>query len=106
MKQKRLINRRGPCLCFLAVGAFSSDAASQDLSIASDSLQAPPGSFRAAQELDLTTPSDFVSRPVGQQQKWKIDRGHFGNDDPGTSQFDDARSDDYSGIRLRRPRRY
>ena len=106
MKRARLLNCCRSWLFLASVAASSSQAASQAPSIDPKGLQAPAGSFRASQELDLSMHSEFVSKPVGQRGRWQADRGYFGNDDPGTYQFDDARTDDYSGIRLRRPRRY
>jgi len=106
MKRECLISCRASWLVLWALGGLSPNANGQDLSIAPDSLKAPPGSFRAAQELDLSAPSEFISRPAGRHQQLRIDRGYFGNEDPGTSRFEDSRSDSYSGIRFRRPHRY
>ncbi len=47
----------------------------------------------------------FDSRPVGARQKWQLDNGYFETDEriTGTKRPDHA-TEDYSGIRLRRPR--
>jgi hypothetical protein len=48
----------------------------------------------------------FASKTIGVRQKWQLDRGHFDTDEriSGVARPDEA-SEDYSGIRLRRPRR-
>jgi hypothetical protein len=50
--------------------------------------------------------NSFSTKPVGARQKWHLDKGHFDNDErvTGVTRPGEA-SADYSGIRLRRPRK-
>jgi len=49
----------------------------------------------------------FASKPVGARQKWQLDNGYYFDNDErvtGVTRPGEA-SEDYSGIRLRRPRK-
>lgn len=50
-------------------------------------------------------PSDYISKPVGQKERWQFDSGYFEYDNQQSNRLPsgDTRGD-YSGIRLRRPR--
>jgi len=53
---------------------------------------------------ELETSKDFDSKPVGRRQKWQFDTGYFDFDDRQSGLIppgDDTQN--YSGIRLRRP---
>lgn len=52
------------------------------------------------------TKNSFTTKPVGARQKWQFDKGHFDSDErvTGVTRPGEA-SEDYSGIRLRRPRK-
>jgi hypothetical protein len=55
---------------------------------------------------DLETSKDFDSRPVGQRKKWQFDTGYFDFDDRKSGLIEPGdNSQNYSGIRFRRPSR-
>jgi hypothetical protein len=57
-------------------------------------------------EASEDTKKSFATKPVGARQKWQLDKGYFDNDErvTGVTPLGEA-SEDYSGIRLRRPRK-
>jgi len=69
-----------------------------DLSLA---YGAPAGSLRAAQDLDLS----YKSRPIGRRKKWQLDTGKIPFEEgPGPSRVaDEGEATGYIGFRLRRP---
>ncbi len=55
---------------------------------------------------DLETSKGFDSRPVGQRKKWQFDTGYFDFDDRKSGLIEPGdNSQNYSGIRFRRPSR-
>lgn len=55
---------------------------------------------------DLESSKDFDSRPVGQRKKWQFDTGYFDFDDRKSGLIEPGdNSQNYSGIRFRRPSR-
>lgn len=55
---------------------------------------------------DLETSKDFNSQPIGQRKRWKFDTGYFDFDDRKSGLIEPGdNSQNYSGIRFRRPTR-
>ncbi len=55
---------------------------------------------------DLETSKDFNSKPIGQRKRWKFDTGYFDFDDRKSGLIEPGdNSQNYSGIRFRRPSR-
>lgn len=103
-------------LCLVSAGGTSSVA--QDSGTQSNHAEGGSSQSRDVQkpsELDLdpdlnTLSQDrpdgsYSSKSVGAKQKWQMDKGYFDSDEQRTGVTrPDESSQDYSGIRLRRPR--
>ena len=55
---------------------------------------------------DLETSKDFNTQPIGQRKRWQFDTGYFDFDDRTSGLIEPGdNSQNYSGIRFRRPSR-
>ena len=89
----------------LLVIMFNAHAGAQEVDAPLD-LDLPADANSVDMELDDAKSADYNSHAVGRRKRWQLDSGHI-DSEAVTPRLRESDSDtSYSGIRLRRPRKY
>ena len=89
----------------LLVIMFNAHAGAQEVDAPLD-LSLPADTNTLDMELDDSESAEFKSRNIGRRKRWQLDSGHI-DSEAVTPRLRESDSDtSYSGIRLRRPRKY
>jgi hypothetical protein len=84
---------------------FIAEAGAQEAEAPLD-LSLPTDTNTLDMELDDAKSADYNSHAVGRRKRWQLDSGHI-DSEAVTPRLRESESDpSYSGIRLRRPRKY